>query len=91
MNDSVFALWVYLARSPLLWLTVTLLTYAIADAVSLRTRRHPLANPVLHSIWIIGAFLMLTGTSYTTYFGGAQFVHHGDAPPAGGAASLAAL
>jgi putative effector of murein hydrolase len=32
-------------------------------------------NPVLHSIWVIGLFLYLTGTSYTTYFGGAQFVH----------------
>jgi predicted murein hydrolase (TIGR00659 family) len=75
MSDNPFSLWVYLSQSPLLWLTVTLLTYAIADAVSLRTHRHPLANPVLHSIWIIGAFLLLTGTSYTTYFGGAQFVH----------------
>src|SRR5882762_5494071 len=54
---------------------VTLLVYATTDALSLVTHRHPLANPVLHSIWIIGAFLMLTGTSYTTYFGGAQFVH----------------
>jgi putative effector of murein hydrolase len=26
-------------------------------------------------MWIIGLFLVLTGTSYTTYFGGAQFVH----------------
>jgi predicted murein hydrolase (TIGR00659 family) len=54
---------------------VTLLIYAIADAVSLATHRHPLANPVLHSMWIIGAFLLLTGTSYTTYFAGVQFVH----------------
>jgi predicted murein hydrolase (TIGR00659 family) len=75
MNDNPFSLWVYLSQSPLLWLTVTLSIYAVADAVSLRTHRHPLANPVLHSIWIIGAFLLLTGTSYTTYFGGAQFVH----------------
>jgi len=73
--DNPFSLWVYLSQSPLLWLTVTLLVYAVADAASLATHRHPLANPVLHSIWIIGAFLMLTGTSYTTYFGGAQFVH----------------
>src|ERR1700704_1034653 len=43
--------------------------------LSLATHRHPLANPVLHSIWIIGAFLLLTGTSYAAYFGGAQFVH----------------
>nr|WP_233288333.1 LrgB family protein [Bradyrhizobium brasilense] len=59
----------------MLWLTVSLLIYAAADAVSLKTRRHPLANPVLHSVWIIGVFLLLTRTSYTTYFAGAQFVH----------------
>jgi predicted murein hydrolase (TIGR00659 family) len=75
MSDNPFSLWVYLSQSPLLWLTVTDLTYAVADALSLTTRRHPLANPVLHSMWIIGAFLLLTGTSYTTYFAGAQFVH----------------
>ena len=75
MSENPFSLWVYLSQSPLLWLTVTLLIYAIADAVSLATHRNPLANPVLHSMWIIGAFLVLTGTSYTTYFAGAQFVH----------------
>jgi predicted murein hydrolase (TIGR00659 family) len=75
MSENPFSLWVYLSQSPLLWLTVTLLTYAVADAVSLATHRHALANPVFHSMWIIGAFLLLTGTSYTTYFEGAQFVH----------------
>ena len=75
MTENPFSLWVYLSQSPLLWLTVTLLVYAITDAVSLQTHRHPLANPVLHSMWVIGAFLLITGTSYTTYFGGAQFVH----------------
>src|ERR1700691_6521969 len=75
MNDNPFSLWVYLSQSPLLWLTVTLLVYAVTDAISLATHRNPLANPMLHSMWIIGAFLNLTNTSYTTYFGGAQFVH----------------
>jgi predicted murein hydrolase (TIGR00659 family) len=75
MSDNPFSLWVYLSQTPLLWLTVTLLVYAAADAVSLASRRHPLANPVLHSIWIVGVFLHATGTSYTTYFSGAQFVH----------------
>lgn len=75
MNSNPFSLWVYLSQTPLLWLSVTLLVYAIADAVSIRTRRHPLANPVLHSMWIIGTFLRLTSTSYTAYFSGAQFVH----------------
>jgi predicted murein hydrolase (TIGR00659 family) len=75
MSGNPFSLWVYLSQSPLLWLTVTLLTYAITDAISIRTYRHALANPVFHSMWIIGAFLLLTDTSYTTYFEGAQFVH----------------
>lgn len=75
MSEKPFSLWVYLSQSPLLWLTVTLLVYAVTDAVSFATNRHPFANPVLHSMWIIGAFLLVTGTSYTTYFEGAQFVH----------------
>jgi predicted murein hydrolase (TIGR00659 family) len=75
VSDNPFSLWVYLSQSPLLWLTVTLLVYALADWVSLATARHPLANPVLHSIWIIGVFLLATGSSYPTYFAGAQFVH----------------
>ncbi|EGP08795.1 LrgA-associated membrane protein LrgB [Bradyrhizobiaceae bacterium SG-6C] len=75
MTDNPFSLWVYLSQTPLLWLSVTLAVYAAADALSLATHRNPLMNPVLHSIWVIGLFLYLTGTSYTTYFGGAQFVH----------------
>lgn len=75
MNGGPFALWVYLSQTPLLWLTVTLIVYAATDAVSLALHRHPLANPVLHAIWIIAAILLATGTSYPTYFGGAQFVH----------------
>jgi predicted murein hydrolase (TIGR00659 family) len=75
MSGNPFALWVYLSQTPLLWLTVTLLVYAAADAVSLATHRNPLANPVLHSVWVIGAILLLTGTPYPKYFDGAQFVH----------------
>ena len=75
MTNNPFSLWVYLSQTPLLWLTMTLAVYALADAASLATHRNPLMNPVLHSIWVIGLFLYFTGTSYTTYFSGAQFVH----------------
>ena len=75
MSDPSFGLWVYLSRTPLLWLTVTLFAYAAADRFSARTGRHPLANPVLHAVWIMAAILWLTGTSYRAYFEGAQFVH----------------
>ncbi|GEO99752.1 LrgB family protein [Methylobacterium haplocladii] len=70
-----FALWVYLTRTPLLWLTVTLVAYVVAERFSEATGRHPLANPVLHAIWMTGLVLKLTGTPYPTYFQGAQFVH----------------
>jgi len=76
MNAAAdFALWVYLSRTPLLWLTVTLAAYALTETVSNSLGRHPLANPVLHAIWIIALILALTGTPYATYFEGAQFVH----------------
>jgi predicted murein hydrolase (TIGR00659 family) len=75
MSADPFSLWVFLSQSPLLWLTVTLAVYASTDALSLATGRNPFANPVFHAMWIIAAFLLVTGTSYTTYFGGAQFVH----------------
>ncbi|HEX2135325.1 MAG TPA: LrgB family protein [Microvirga sp.] len=75
MSEPGFALWVYLSRTPLLWLTVTLVAYVIADRVSAATGRHPLANPVLHSVWLIAGVLALSGTPYRTYFDGAQFVH----------------
>ena len=75
MTGNPFSLWVYLSQTPLLWLTVTLLVYAAADAVSQATHRSPLANPVLHSVWVIGAILLLTGTPYPNYFDGAQFVY----------------
>lgn len=68
-------LWVYLAASPLLWLSLTLLAYAVADRLSLAARRHPLVNPVLIAITALSLLLWLTGTPYTAYFEGAQFVH----------------
>jgi predicted murein hydrolase (TIGR00659 family) len=75
MSASDFSLWVYLSRSPLLWLTVTLAAYALTDAASAATRRHPLMSPVLHAIWIVGLVLTFTHTPYRVYFEGAQFVH----------------
>lgn len=71
----VSALWVYLAATPLLWLTVTVGAWIAADALARRTGRHPLANPVLLAIAAVAALLLATGTPYAAYFDGAQFVH----------------
>lgn len=75
MTREFFELWVYLAATPLAGLTLTLLAYAIGWWIYSRCGMHPLANPVLIAVAIIVAALAATGTSYETYFAGAQFVH----------------
>jgi predicted murein hydrolase (TIGR00659 family) len=69
------ALWVYLAATPLLGLTMTLFAYLIAQGIYARAKFNPLANPVLIAVALIVAVLSVTHTPYQTYFQGAQFVH----------------
>ena len=68
-------LWVYLSGSPLLWLTVTLVAYIVADAISAACGRHPLANPVMMSVVFISCVLVISKTAFPSYFAGAQFIH----------------
>ncbi|MCB1433003.1 MAG: LrgB family protein [Alphaproteobacteria bacterium] len=68
-------LWVYLSTTPLLWLTITVVVYVIADRIAQGSGRHPVVNPVLVSVIFIVAVLWTTSTPYKTYFEGAQFVH----------------
>jgi predicted murein hydrolase (TIGR00659 family) len=75
VSEPAAAFWVYLATSPLFWLGLTLAAYLAADAVSARSGRHPVVNPVLITIALVGAVLLATGTDYPTYFEGAQFIH----------------
>ena len=72
---DLFHLWVYLAASPLLWLTVTIGVYLMAQRAAAASRNNPLVNPVLISIVIIVLLLLITKTDYRVYFAGAQFVH----------------
>jgi predicted murein hydrolase (TIGR00659 family) len=74
-EGALYQTWVYLAETPLLWLTLTLAAFAAGDSLSARLRRHPLANPVMIAASLLIALLVATGTSYGTYFAGAQFVH----------------
>ena len=75
MTPPISEIWVYLSASPLLGLTVTLLAYQGAFWIYQRSGCNPLANPVLIAVTALVIFLSLTGTSYETYFAGAQFVH----------------
>jgi predicted murein hydrolase (TIGR00659 family) len=69
------SLWVYLASTPLFWLTLTLVVWGAADRLALASKRNPLVNPVLVSVVAISVVLVLTGTPYEQYFSGAQFLH----------------
>jgi len=75
MTPRINEIWVYLATSPLLGLTLTLLAYQGARYVHRRCGGHPLANPVLLAVSALVGLLWLTDTPYRTYFDGAQFVH----------------
>ncbi|OWJ78215.1 LrgB family protein [Haematobacter genomosp. 1] len=68
-------IWSYLSHAPLLWLTLTLGAYVIADAAFRASGRKPFVNPVLLSVIMIGGLLLATGTPYPVYFEGAQYVH----------------
>jgi predicted murein hydrolase (TIGR00659 family) len=68
-------IWVYLSASPLLHLTLTLVAYQLGFQLYSRGRLNPLLNPVLVAVILIVGLLVMTGTSYQSYFEGAQFVH----------------
>ncbi len=75
MSGEFHRIWVYLAETPLLGLTVTLIAYQAGSWLYRRARLNPLANPVLLAVLALVGLLWLTGTDYGTYFEGAQFVH----------------
>ncbi|HBD91156.1 MAG TPA: hypothetical protein DC061_11475 [Gemmobacter sp.] len=68
-------IWSYLSEGPLLWLTATLAAYAMGDACFRAAGRKPWVNPVLIAVLLLALLLQISGTSYATYFEGAQFVH----------------
>ena len=74
MNEVV-QLWVYLSATPLFGLTATLAVYVAASLLYERLGRAPWANPVLWSVVVLALLLRATGTTYETYFSGAQFIH----------------
>jgi predicted murein hydrolase (TIGR00659 family) len=75
MTPEIYQIWVYLAETPLLWLTATLVAYVAAERVSRALRRHPLASPTIVAAGLLVALLAATETPYADYFEGAQFVH----------------
>jgi predicted murein hydrolase (TIGR00659 family) len=75
MKPLITEIWVYLAASPLLWLTVTVLAYLVAYWLYRRSSFNPFINPVLVAVAFIATVLLVTRTPYPTYFEGAKFIH----------------
>ena len=67
--------WVYLSTTPLLWLTATLIAFLAGQWLFELAGRRPLVNPVAIAVVLLIVLLKATGTTYQTYFDGAQFVH----------------
>jgi len=74
MTPHLQELWIYLSTTPLLWLTLTMVVFQGAEALFRRSGSHPLCNPVLLTVSTLSALLLVSGTEYKTYFGGAQFL-----------------
>lgn len=75
MPQKFTEIWVYLSATPLLGLTITLLTYQAAYWLYRRSNFNPLLNPVALSVAVLVLLLLASGTDYATYFEGAKFVH----------------
>ncbi|HUL68136.1 MAG TPA: LrgB family protein [Burkholderiaceae bacterium] len=75
MRPLLTEIWVYLAASPLLWLTVTMLAYLAAYWLYRRSNFNPFVNPVLVAVAFIAVLLLATKTPYPRYFEGAKFIH----------------
>ncbi|MCQ0990129.1 LrgB family protein [Jiella marina] len=75
MGETISDIWVYLAASPLLALTMTLVLFQVAQWLYRKAGRPALLNPVFLSAAAIVAILIATDTPYPTYFEGAQFIH----------------
>lgn len=72
---DILDIWSYLAEGQLLWLSATIIAYLIGDGLFRLSGAKPYVNPVLISMFLLSVLLQTTGTSYRTYFEGAQFIH----------------
>lgn len=68
-------LWSHLQAFPVLWLVVTLIVFLCASWINAKAGKTPFLHPVLVSLSLIILVLTLTGTDYSTYMLGGQYIH----------------
>ena len=74
MSLDVGAAWTAVSTSPLLGLVLTLGAYQVGRWLWLRSGNHPLVNPVLIAIVIVGAVLWAVDVDYDSYMEGGSVV-----------------
>ncbi len=72
--SGLYHAWVYLQSEPLLGLTATLLAWQAASWLDERTGHAAWSNPIMIAIILLALVLIASGTSYRSYFNGAQYV-----------------
>ncbi|HEY0145236.1 MAG: LrgB family protein [Methylovirgula sp.] len=75
MYREILAVWTPLAPSPLVWIVLTIGAYLAGCWLQRCAGGAAYANPVLFAVVVVGLVVVATGTSYSTYFGGAQFIN----------------
>ncbi len=75
IDERLAAVWLLIQSSPLTGLGLTLLVYCLAMKLYKESGHNPLINPVIVSVLIIIATLIITDTSYQQYFTGGELIH----------------
>jgi predicted murein hydrolase (TIGR00659 family) len=73
-SGDLYHVWVYLQGEPQLGLVATLLVWLGATRLDQWSNHAAWSNPIMISIAALASLLLLTGTSYQTYFRGGQYV-----------------
>ena len=74
-QQKLDAIWQLIQTSPITGLLLTLSVYSLASYLYKKSNHNPLVNPVIISIVVIIAALLITGISYQDYFVGGSLVH----------------
>jgi putative effector of murein hydrolase len=72
---TIKLLWDHLAQNPVLWLCLTLLAYQAGIWVYKKSGYLTILSPFVIAVTVLLLILFATGTTYETFFAGAQFVH----------------
>lgn len=75
LSLHLFHVWAYLQARPLFGLASTLCAWEVACIIDRRAGHKAFSNPTVLAVILLIAGLLITGTSYQTYFSGAVYIY----------------